>query len=122
MSTPTEDALLVQQALFIIVLPDKLFSKGAFRSQSAASVIEGKVGRKVGSCRAISLSEASGSEWELLLNPSPYINAVYRRHPFEKSTYLGLHMIHAFILNEKRTELTTMLRCLGAKGLCDIES
>ena len=92
---------------FVVVLEDKDFTTKAgvlsgHRGQTKAEVIQGKIYRKTGSSRVISLSDANSEDWIRMLYPSPCINMIYHRHPCDNNRYLGIKIFHATILHEKR--------------------
>ena len=107
---------------FIVVIEDSLFKRklgvmSKNRGMTHADALLGKLSRKVGPTRVLSLKSANNPGIKKLLNPLPRLSMIYRRHPYDDRRYIGVRQYHTTVLDEKRQELCNAMRCVGAKAV-----
>jgi len=92
--------------LFVYITTDKDFKKPTLPGAHChAEVLEGKMYRKVGPSKVLSLTQATQAEGEWAGNfehPSATLNMLYRKHPVCDNRYIGVRQFHEIIFAEKR--------------------
>lgn len=90
--------------LFVFIAADKEFKKPTLPGAHCHAVtLEGKMFRKVGPSKVISLTEAtsSGTWGGTFEHPSATLHMLYRKHPVNDNRYIGVKYFHDIIFEEK---------------------
>ena len=83
-----------------------------------ATVLKGKLTRKLGSAAVISLSDVEMCKGAIHLQPNDaQQNFIYRVHPLDRSRYILVSQFHETLLNEKREEFCRLLKRVGCKSI-----
>lgn len=124
MSSEGSDHAHDGEEVFLVVLADSDFTtkfKGGFMNKNngilISDVFQGKVSRKLGPTKILSLTQANSAEWLAHLTPEPKVHMIYRQHPFYETRYLSVDLFHLTLFDEMRQELTLICRSLGAKAI-----
>ncbi len=89
---------------FIFVTADKDFQRSSvlIGAKRHAEVLQGKMFRKTGSCKVLSLSDSNSEGWSHRFYPASKLYSIYRKHPFDDERYLGVKCFHTVLLEEKK--------------------